>query len=63
MHDRLRGRVREKAGRDPQPSAGVIDSQSVKADAVVGSDGRGFDGAKLINGRYLEPAQVRPACA
>ncbi|GAB2722777.1 IS5 family transposase [Kitasatospora kifunensis] len=51
FHDRLRGRVREKAGRDPQPSAGVIDSQSVKADAVVGADSRGFDGGKLINGR------------
>ena len=29
----------------------VIDSQSVKADAVVGSDSRGFDGGKLVNGR------------
>jgi hypothetical protein len=31
--------------------AGVIDSQSVKADAVVGADSRSFDGGKLINGR------------
>ncbi|WP_307864012.1 IS5 family transposase [Actinacidiphila bryophytorum] len=51
FHDRLRGKVREKAGRCPEPSAGVIDSQSIKADAVVGSDSRGFDGGKLINGR------------
>ena len=51
FHDRLRRRVRELAGRDPEPSAGVIDSQSVKADTVVGSDSRGFDGGKLINGR------------
>ncbi|MGW1507057.1 transposase [Streptomyces mirabilis] len=29
----------------------MIDSQSVKADAVVGADSRGFDGGKLINGR------------
>jgi len=29
----------------------VIDSQSVKADAVVGTDSRGFDDGKLINGR------------
>jgi len=29
----------------------VIDSQSVKADAVVGADSRGFDGGKQINGR------------
>ncbi|MGK4586135.1 IS5 family transposase [Kitasatospora sp. HPMI-4] len=51
FHDRLRRRVREKAGRDPEPSAGVIDSQSVKADAVVDVDSRGFDGGKLVNGR------------
>lgn len=47
----MRARVREELGRDAQPSAGVIDSQSVKADAVVGADSRGFDGGKLINGR------------
>jgi len=41
----------DPAGRDAQPSAGVIDAQSVKADAVVGADSRGFDGGKLINGR------------
>ncbi|MGW7048255.1 IS5 family transposase [Streptomyces avermitilis] len=51
FHERLRGQIRERAGRDAQPSAGVIDSQSVKADAVVGAYSRGFDGGKLINGR------------
>ncbi|MDR6981341.1 transposase [Streptomyces sp. 3330] len=51
FHDRLRARVREKLGRGVEPTAGVIDSQSVKADAVVGADSRGFDGGKLINGR------------
>lgn len=51
FHDRLRLRVREELGRDAQPTAAVIDSQSVKADAVVGADSRGFDGGKLINGR------------
>nr|WP_306284204.1 IS5 family transposase [Streptomyces sp. Termitarium-T10T-6] len=51
FHDRLRDRVRQMAGRDVEPTAGVIDSQSVKADAVVGADSRGFDGGKLINGR------------
>ncbi|MDX2758416.1 IS5 family transposase [Streptomyces europaeiscabiei] len=51
FHDRLRRKVREQAGRAPEPSAGVIDSQSVKADAVVGAGTRGFDGGKLINGR------------
>lgn len=30
IHDTLRAAVRRAAGRDPQPSAGSIDSQSVK---------------------------------
>lgn len=51
FHDRLREEVRERLGRDAAPTAGVIDSQSVKADAVVGADSRGFEGGKLINGR------------
>ncbi|WP_330342360.1 IS5 family transposase [Streptomyces sp. NBC_00557] len=51
FHDRLRSQVRKRLGRDAESAAGVIDSQSVKADAVVGSDSRGFDGGKLINGR------------
>ncbi|MGX9922826.1 transposase [Streptomyces sp. NPDC002248] len=51
FHDQLRGRVREKTAREAEPTAGVVDSQSVKADAVVAADSRGFDGGKLINGR------------
>jgi putative transposase len=30
MHDTLRGDVREAAGRSREPSAGIIDSQTVK---------------------------------
>jgi putative transposase len=30
IHDTLREKVREKAGRNKEPSAGIIDSQSVK---------------------------------
>ncbi|MFC4501623.1 MULTISPECIES: transposase [Streptomyces] len=51
FNDRLRAGVGERLGPDAEPSAGVIDSQSVKADAVVGADSRGFDGGKLVNGR------------
>lgn len=51
FHDRLRGKVREQAGRGAEPTAAVIDSQSVKADAVVGAGSRGYDGGKKINGR------------
>ncbi|MFF8381911.1 IS5 family transposase [Streptomyces sp. NPDC015661] len=51
FHDRLRERVREAEGRDAEPTAGIVDSQSVKGDAVVGAASRGFDGGKLVNGR------------
>ncbi|MFF0298342.1 transposase [Kitasatospora sp. NPDC004614] len=40
-----------RAEQDPEPSAGVIDSRSVKADAVVGPDSRGLDGGKRVNDR------------
>jgi transposase len=49
--DRLRGRLRVGLGREVQPSAAIVDSQSVKAADTVGADSRGYDGGKQINGR------------
>ena len=49
--DRLRGRLRTAVGREVQPSAAIVDSESVKGADTVGSASRGFDSGKKINGR------------
>jgi transposase len=51
MHDELRAQCRTAAGRKPEPTAAVIDSQSVKAAETVARTSRGFDAGKKINGR------------
>ena len=45
----LREQVRTRAGRNAQPSAGIVDSQTVKT--VGPAEQVGFDGGKKIKGR------------
>jgi transposase len=49
IHDALRCQVRIGAGRDPEPSAAVIDAQSIKTSE--GGEARGFDAGKRTTGR------------
>jgi len=51
MHDQLRDRVRELAGRTRLPSAAIIDSQSVRAAEEVARSSRGYDAGKKVQGR------------
>jgi transposase len=49
VHDALRDQVRIAGGRDPQPSAGVLDAQSILTGE--GGTGRGYDAGKRTRGR------------
>lgn len=51
VHDALRAQVRRAAGRSEEPSAGLIDSQSVRTADTVPAATRGFDAGKKVKGR------------
>ena len=49
LHDTLRAALRRRAGRQKHPTAGCLDSQSVKPSHLPGI--RGYDKGKNVNGR------------
>lgn len=49
IHTQLREHLRQVEGRNRQPSAAIIDSQSVKSSEC--SDERGYDAGKKVKGR------------
>ena len=51
VHDALRDRTRIRAGRQPNPTAAVIDSASVRGADTVPAASRGYDAGKRVNGR------------
>ncbi|MGH3928266.1 MAG: transposase, partial [Pseudonocardiaceae bacterium] len=49
--DRLRALVRVHEGRDPEPSAGIVDARSVQGASTVTRPTRGYDAGKKVSGR------------
>lgn len=51
IHDLLRDRVRRAAGRAEEPTAAILDSQTVKTSSNVPESSQGIDAGKKIKGR------------
>jgi transposase len=51
LHNDLREKVRQAEGREAEPTAAIIDSQSVRAAETVGAASRGYDAGKKVQGR------------
>ncbi|MGH3401137.1 MAG: IS5 family transposase [Streptosporangiaceae bacterium] len=51
IHDLLRGKVREQAGRSPEPTAAIIDARVVKTSSNAPGTTTGYDAGKRTKGR------------
>jgi len=51
IHDELRRKVRKAAGRSEEPSAAILDAQSIRTSGNVPESSQGIDAGKKIKGR------------
>jgi len=51
IHDALRSKVRRAAGRSAEPSAAILDAQTVKTSSNLPEHSQGIDAGKKIKGR------------
>jgi len=63
LHGELRARARAAAGRKPEPTAAVIDSQSVRAADTVPKATRGWDNAKKVTAASATSPPATPTAS
>jgi transposase len=61
VHDLLRDKTRRAHGRSAEPTAAVVDAQSVKTSANVAETSQGIDAGKKIKGRKRHHRRQAPA--
>src|SRR6266536_3928765 len=54
IHNALRGKVRKAAGRSPEPTAAILDAQTVKTSSNVPEHSQGIDAGKKIKDPVAE---------
>jgi transposase len=62
IHNDLREQVRRAEGRDADPTAAIIDSQSIRAAETVGAASRGYDAGKKVAGANGTSSPTASAC-
>ena len=57
--ERLAAAVRQKKGRDAEPSAGIVDARSVRASPVVSKQTKGFDAGNYAGSAVMPGAPAK----
>ena len=63
IHDELRRTVRKAAGRSAEPSAAILDAQSIRTSGNVPESSQGIDAGKKIKGGKGTSPPIRSACS
>jgi hypothetical protein len=59
LYRRLRRIERQQQGRPAEPSAGIIDAQSVDGADTVAADSRGYDDANYLGSSVMSGRPIR----
>jgi transposase len=55
LHNALREKVRIAEGRNAEPTAGIVDAQSIRGADTVGKNSRGYDAGRIVRRAPASP--------